>query len=356
MAARLNTWTTEEVRSVVRFLNAKCVSPAEIHKQLVEIYGQDVMSKKQVYTWCTLFANGRTSVSDQPRSGRPISSASDDNVVMIDALVQEDRRVKIRTIAETLNISKSCVHRIVHDTLGYRKVCARWVPKQLTESHKETRMVLCLNHLERYHREGEEFLQGIVTGDETWVHYSTPESKRDSMTWKHVTSPPPKKFKLTASTKKLMATIFWDCAGVLLVRFHAYGQPINAARYCETLDQLRQSIRKKRPGMISRGVVLLHDNATPHTATATREWLNRYKWETLEHPPHSPDLAPSDFHLFGPLKKHLSGRAFKDEEQLKSAVKHYMSLNDQQFYKEGFDSLVVRWDKCINKFGDYVEK
>jgi histone-lysine N-methyltransferase SETMAR len=356
MAARIDSWTTEEVRAVIRFLNAKGVSPSEIHTQLIEVYGENVTSKSNVYQWCRNFNQGRLSLVDEPRSGRPRSSTTDENIGKVDDMIRQDRRLKIRTIAAALDISKSRVHEIVHDLLGYRKVCARWVPKQLTDVHKETRMALSLTHLSRYHVEGNKFLERIITGDETWVHYDTPETKRDSMTWKHFNSPPPRKFKFIPSAKKMMATVFWDYCGVLLVDFLPRGESVNAAHYCETLDRLREAVRRKRPGLLSTGVILLHDNATPHTAEMTRNWLNQYKWDILEHPPYSPDLAPSDFHLFGRLKQHLAGQHFKTDDALKDAVLQFLSQLDGYFYWDGIIALVDRWDKCLNKFGDYVEK
>ncbi|GFS10396.1 histone-lysine N-methyltransferase SETMAR [Elysia marginata] len=88
------------------------------------------------------------------------------------------------------------------------------------------------------------------------------------------------------------------------------GETINAARYCQTLDKLREAIRRKRPGQLTNGVILQHDNATPHTARVTQDWLEKYGWEILPHPPHSPNLAPSDYHLFEPLKRELAGKRF----------------------------------------------
>ncbi|GFO19770.1 histone-lysine N-methyltransferase SETMAR [Plakobranchus ocellatus] len=113
-----------------------------------------------------------------------------------------------------------------------------------------------------------------------------------------------------------MATVFWDAKGVILLDILPQGQCINAARYCSTLDRLKEAIRRKRPGLLRRGVVLQHDNATPHSANLTQQWLQCYGWEILPHPAHSPDLAPSDFHLFGPLKRHLGGMAFETEDDL----------------------------------------
>jgi histone-lysine N-methyltransferase SETMAR len=172
-------------------------------------------------------------------------------------------------------------------------------------------MGLSLVHLARYREEGVQFLQRIVTGDVTWVHHMTPETKQEaSMTWKHASSPPSKKFKTAPSAKKVMATVFWDHKGVLLVDFLTKGDTVNADRYCDTLSRLREAIRRKPPGLLRTGVVLLHDNARPHSANRTRELLRRYHWDVLDHPPYSPDLAPSDFHLFGPLKKYLGRRRF----------------------------------------------
>jgi hypothetical protein len=69
----------------------------------------------------------------------------------------------------------------MHDELKYRKACSRWVPKQLTEDHKQKHVEICTQFLHRYGREGEGLLERIVTGDETWVHHFEPESKQQSM-------------------------------------------------------------------------------------------------------------------------------------------------------------------------------
>ena len=67
-------------------------------------------------------------------------------------------------------------------------------------------------------------------------------------------------------------------------------------------------------------VLLLHDNARPHTGAYTVDTLRALKFEVLKHPPYSPDLAPSDFHLFGPLKEHMRGQKFADDNEVLEAV------------------------------------
>ena len=91
MATPLNSWSSDEVRAVIRFLNAKHVSPTEIHTQLVEVYGEHVMTKCHVYKWCKKFSEGRESICDEPRSGRPRSSTTDANILQIDGMIKQDR-------------------------------------------------------------------------------------------------------------------------------------------------------------------------------------------------------------------------------------------------------------------------
>ena len=371
MAAHLETWSKEEIRAVIRFLNAKSLNPTEIHKELQSVYGEHVISRTQVYHWCNLFEVGHSDLTEREGRGRSITATSEDNVKRVDELIRQDGRLKLHEIASSLEISETSAHRIVFDELGYRKVSARWVPKQLTDNHKEQRLDICRELLRRSKSSRRvhghtanpggdflgydaTFLNSIVTGDETWLHHCTPETKQDLMTWKHPSSPVAKKFKVMRSAKKIMGTVFWDSRGVLLFETLQPGETINAARYCQTLDKLREAIRRKRPRQLTNGVILQHDNATPHTARVTQGWLEKYGF--LPHPPHSPDLAPSDYHLFGPLQRELAGKRFDDDEELVDHVQKWLQNLDGSFFREGIYSMVRRWQKCVDRLGCYVEK
>ncbi|GBN19565.1 hypothetical protein AVEN_128642-1 [Araneus ventricosus] len=79
-------------------------------------------------------------------------------------------------------------------------------------------------------------------------------------------------------------------------------------------------------------------------------------WSVLQHPFYSPDLAPSDFQLFGPLKQHLGGKHFADDDDVQHEILLWMRQQPKEFYAAGIGALIKRWDKCINIGGDYVEK
>jgi len=130
-----------------------------------------------------------------------------------------------------------------------------------------------------------------------------------------------KKFKTQASPGKVMLTIIWDVNGPILVHFQEKSQTVTSAQYSDMLvNELKPAIRSKRRGLLSKRVLLLHDNARPHTAKHTVDTLRAMKFEVLKHPPYSPDLAPSDFHLFGPMKEHLWGQKFADYNEVMEAV------------------------------------
>ena len=142
----------------------------------------------------------------------------------------------IDKVANHFEISHGSAYDIIHNRLGFRKVCARWVPTQLIEEHRNNRVAICQHLLDRYANEGEAFLTQIVTGDETWDHHFALESKHQSMEWKHLGSPVKKKFNSQPSAGKVLLTIFWDSQGVILEHYLERGTTVNSVQYSEMLS------------------------------------------------------------------------------------------------------------------------
>jgi histone-lysine N-methyltransferase SETMAR len=255
-----------------------------------------------------MFKKDWTSITDSERSGRSSTGTSDDKQEETTAMILTDRRITTRNIASALDISEGSAYSMVHGILGPHKVCVRWVPKELTEEHKRNRVDISYRLLERYCNEEDNFLNRIITGDEPWIHHCEPQSKRQSTQWKQ--SPAAKKFKTQLSAGELMLTVFWKCQG----RIQERETTVTSERYSDILgNELRLAIHTKQRGILSEGVLFLHDNARTHTGAHARENLQELKFEVLDHLAYSSDLAPSDFHLFEPLKKAIRGRRFSDE-------------------------------------------
>jgi len=137
-------------------------------------------------------------VTDAERSGHPATATTMKNEDRTLELIRENR-ITVEEVAGRLNVSVGSAYSLIHDSLKFSKVCARWVPKELTEDHKRKHLDICSRHLACYREEGDNFLQQIVTGDETWIHHYEPKSKRQSTQWKHPSSPVAKKFKAQPS-------------------------------------------------------------------------------------------------------------------------------------------------------------
>ena len=159
--------------------------------------------------------------------------------------------------AACLKISHGLAHHIVHNVLQFHKVSARWVPRQLTPELRERRFDACEELLRCFEQEGDGFLARIFTGDETWVHFHQPETKRASKEGRHSSSPKPKKFRTEPSAGKVMLTLFWDEKGVILEHYTPRGTIVTSASYSYLLkNHLRPAIKSKRRGLLSSGVLL----------------------------------------------------------------------------------------------------
>ena len=91
--------------------------------------------------------------------------------------------------------------------------------------------------------------------------------------------------------------------------------------------------------MLSQGVVMIHDNARPHTAAATQNLIATFGWEQFNHPPYSSDLVPSGFYLFLHLESFLVDQRFYDDE-VKEAITTCFASQVASFYDEGIQKLV----------------
>ena len=165
--------------------------------------------------------------------------------------------------------------------------------------------------LERHKKKS--FLHRIVTGDEKWIHYGNPKRKKSYV---KPSQPAKSTAKPNIHCAKVMLCIWWDQKGVLYYEPLKPGEIINGERYRTQLICLKKAIAEKRPEYATRHeeIFFHHDNARPHVAIPVKNYLQNSGWEVLSHPPYSPDLAPSDYHLFRSMQKALTGIRFTSEQ------------------------------------------
>ncbi|UYV84341.1 hypothetical protein LAZ67_X001896 [Cordylochernes scorpioides] len=241
-----------------------------------------------VRRWRSWFLEGRQNVHDDERSGSPVTATDNAAVAAVRNVVEADRRVTIDEIMIRLppgiEIRRSTIGTIMSDVLNFLKVCTRWFPRLLLENHKQQRMDAARAFLEMHQRDGDQLFSRIVIGDESWVHHSTPETKRQSMVWKKPEESAPKKARVTISAGKVMA-------------------------------------------------------------------MENFKWEIFTHPPYSPELAPSDFHLYLALKWHLGGKHFANDNEVQAEANHWLRRQDTAWYnsEKNYNKVI---EDLKERFGD----
>ena len=107
---------------------------------LVQVYGDSAMKKTAVYKLVKRFYEGRESVIDEERSGRPATSRTEENIAKVRQIVRENCQLTVRSIGEQVNIDRETVRKILTEDLDMRKMCAKMVPKELTEGQKQRRV------------------------------------------------------------------------------------------------------------------------------------------------------------------------------------------------------------------------
>ena len=341
-----------EQRSAIKFCVRNGISAAETLRMCQKAYGDGALSQARVFAWHRMFKEGRESVQDEPRAGRPSTSTDVIHVQKIRDLVLENRRLTVRDLTDLVGISEGSVKTILSDHLGLRKVKARLLPKSLNFLEKQRRVDVSETMLSDYQNR----MKNIITGDESWIYAYDPETADQSAEYRVKGVPKPKKSRQNKSKIKVMLTVFFDYRGVVHFEYLPTGQTVNSQYYLGVMRRLRDAVRRKRPELWADNSWLLHhDNAPSHTSLVVRDHFAKNSTHIIPQPPYSPDLAPSDFWLFSKLKRPLRGHRFETIEEIKEKTTSELRAIPTDDYAACFENWKKRWHSCIATGGDYFE-
>ena len=171
-----------EQRYCIKFFQKLGDTQVKTIRKIQQAFGDDAMSITQIKEWYNRFKDGRTSVESESRSGRPSTSRNDEVIDQVQTLVMQDRRVTIRELAEEMGISIGSAHSILREDLAMRRVSSKFVPKLLTMEQKQLRLEVSQDMLDCANGDPD-FLNTVITGDESWVYVYDPETKVQSSQW-----------------------------------------------------------------------------------------------------------------------------------------------------------------------------
>lgn len=347
---------SEEQRYNIKFCFKLGKGFTETYQMMQTVYASDCPSRTTIHRWYSMFKSGRESTEDEQRSGRPSTSTTEDNIHKVREAVRTQPKSSVRLLEQELEIPRTIVHRILVENLGLKKVNARFVPHELTDSQKMNRIDHCKDLIENSERDPQ-WLKSIVTGDETWCFQYDPETKRQSAEWRRPDEGNPSKLQRQKSKIKTMLLCFYDSKGIIHKEFMPPGQKsVNGVYYKAVMKRLLDRIRRVRPEYREPGSWrLLHDNAPAHTCAVVADYLAFRQVTTLYHSPYSPDLAPCDFFLFPKLHLMMKGDRYSDINEIQRSTTALLKSISQEDLAKSFNNLIERAHRCIELHGDYFE-
>ncbi|CAK9820322.1 Histone-lysine N-methyltransferase SETMAR [Anthophora plagiata] len=198
----------------------------------------------------------------------------------------------------------------------------------------------------------EPFLDRLITGDEKWGPYENVIRKRQGVSENEA---PQAMLKANLREKRILLYVWWGRKGIIHYELLPRNETVTAALYVQQLARVQEKLEEKRPALVNRkGVMLLHDNARPHTARIAEEKIPDLKWSVLLHPPYSPDLVLTDNYLFRFLQSSLSGKKFNNNNEVREYIDTFIACKDPDFFASGVDKLPDKWEKVIFNNGDYI--
>lgn len=330
------------------------LSAQECHNRVRSAVGERAPDVSTVRNWYREFQRGRTSLDDEFRGGRPTTAVTPENIDAIREMIAENSRITYNDIRASIGIGMTQIHKILHEHLGVAKRCARWIPHNLKEEEKQERVNWCLKMIKKFNQGQSKAVYDIITGDETWIYCYEPESKRQSAQWIFPDEALPTKVKRTRSAGKQMVASFFGRTGHVATVALPLKSTVNAEWYTTIcLPEVFRKVREKRP---EGNILLHHDNARPHIANRTTEYLAKLRVELLGAPTYSPDLSPCDFFLFPTIKDRMRGLRFDSAEAAVEAYEQLVSEVPPERWSQCFQDWFRRMQKCIDCHGEYFEK
>ena len=344
-----------EQRACVKFCVKNGFKFSQVHEMMQKAFGEQAMSRSRVHEWYNRFRDGRESLEDDTHPGKVATVITADNIAAVREVVVANRRVTVREIEEELEIDRSSVQKILSNVLGVRRLVAKFVPKSLNFKQMNMRETMSRENLQAVAIDPG-LMGRVITGDESWIYGFDSETQAQSSEWRFKNERRPTAVRRAKSKVKLHLTVFFDSQGIVHHEFCPTGSTITSESYVEVLRRLREAVRRKRPELWeNQSWVLHHDNASPHTALNTSEFLRKNSVPVLPQPPYSPDLAPCDFFLFFRIKKHLKGKSFDTLDDIKAKTQEQLRCIAKEEFQACYEDWQKRWRKCITVHGDYFE-
>ena len=322
----------------------------EIYRHLRVEFGLRAYSVPSVYRIVREFRCSTGKPEEESTRGRPIDTQL---VPAIYRVLRHEPYSSVRDIAKTLNSNPATIYRHLTKYMGLVFKHTKWIPHLLLKVQKEKRVHDAKELLLILKEARSIKWMNIFTGDESMfiLHYSTKGA------WVEWDEKPPESEQTKIQTLKIMITVIWGVSGICVLDMLPHDTTFNSEYFinnivnefvsCKAVQRVRTSHRK----------VWLHlDNCRVHNSKESNECFKANNIHRAPHPPYSPDIAPSDFFLFGYTKDKLKGRRFKSPDDIFEEIHSIISHISKEKLISVYTNWIKRCKRVIELNGDYFDK
>lgn len=321
-----------------------------IENFLHEEFGKQALSRASIYRWMATVKFSQKAFEKKEPCGQPLDTQ------LLHRISEELEKMPFASsyvIADNLNEVQSTVYRYLTKHLGLVYKLSYWVPHSLNYEQKKKRSegasmlfrVLCCAFKQNW--------RSIITGDQSWFRLSYDHTGK----WCLPNEKRPDGDGSVISIQKVMVTIIWGVYGFYIVDFLEPGKSFNSSYFNENILNKLIDMKEEIWSESRERKIWLHlDNCRVHNSGVVTDAIAISGFKRAPHPPYSPDIAPSDFFLFGYIKEKLKGKWFESIDDLKESILEILGKIDEETRRRVFKEWLQRCENLANSDGSYLHK
>lgn len=298
---------------------------ATIHDLLRSAWGEEnIPSDRQIRRISSENQGNSIKVERKAGSGRPKEACTEENIEMIKAFIEENNRLSTRQLEALSMIPRTSVMRILHDCLKLKSISAKWVPYSLTNEQKVRRLEGCQVIKRAF--ESRNSRRNIYVCDEKWVYFKSKPHPLFIRAWLPQDgsgdSDRPTIARRTQSDRKVQVIVASNFTNQHYFEILEDGGSINSERYIQFLENAITHLDINAVRL--RSILWMHDNARPHSAALTCQYLEDRGVRLLKQPAYSPDLNLMDRYIFRNFEANRKNVNFSDVNEIRRYLANFL--------------------------------
>jgi hypothetical protein len=347
--------TRRDIKVLVETCRRNGMTAVDTHAFITKAWGQSATSLSNVYHLFREFKDGAGTFDDNQRAGRPCSSSTTENVDKIKALLDADNTLSIRRLESITSIPRSTVSRIIHENLGLRLVKVRWVPHALSTENKEERISLARQLLRLLSSPAiVKHEKVLVIIDEKMLYHSDRGNESTNKAWMPPGEERPPRQKRLQIDPKSMIVVAVTSDGRYHYEVLHRGEMMTGERYKQFLMHMEYNFHRHANPLDWSRIVLMHDNARPHTCKLVTDFLSSHSVVLAKQPAWSPDYNMLDRYVFPAMENARCGHDFADESAIHDFLAGFLRDVCANSFATQLPLLQMDLEDIITSGGDYL--